>query len=199
MMMWKRIPDSIKCLILGVFLGTLAKYLDTVAVDGSWHTRALHHVSTLFTRLGIWVLIAAIIAARSKSMIRAAVNPFAFLAGMLISYYLYSAYLFGFFPTEYFVFWGSLALLSPLAGIIVWQAKHDARLAYFLPALPMGLLLSLALGMGQYYMHVNYVEELIMYGVLCALFFKNVKQIAVSVVLSLVVAVLTEELSPFYF
>ncbi len=198
----KMIPDYMKCLIFGVFLGTLSKYLDTVAVDGSWQAHVLHYFSNIFTRLGVWVLIATIIASYSKTMIRAAINAFAFFAGMLISYYLYSAYLFGFFPTEYFILWGSVALFSPIAGIMVWKAKHSARLAYMLPALPMGLLLSLALGFGSFYsfyMNINYIEELIMYVVLCAIFYKEPKQMAVSVVLSFVVALFIEEISPFHF
>ena len=193
------IPDYVKCLVLGVFLGTLSKYLDTVAVDGSWQANVLHYFSTIFTRMGIWVLIAAIIAAYSKTIIRAAINTFVFFAGMLISYYLYSAYLFGFFPTQYFIFWGSIALLSPIPGIMVWKAKNSSRLAYLLPALPMGLLLSLSLGIGSFYMDINYIEEFMMYVVLCVIFYKEPKQLAASIVLSFVVALLIEQLSPYYF
>ena len=170
------IPDSMKCLILGVFLGILSKYLDTVAVNGSWHANVLHYFSNIFTRAGIWVFMATMIAAFSKTVIRAAMNTFVFLSGMLISYYLYSTYLFGFFPTKYFIFWGSLALFSPILGIIVWTAKNSARLAYILPAFPMGLLLSLSLGIGSFYINLNYIEEFIMYVVLCVIFYKEPKQ-----------------------
>ena len=198
-MIKKMIPDYMKCLILGAFLGTLSKYLDTVAVNGSWQANVLHYFSNIFTRLGIWVLIATIIAAYSKTIIRAAMNTFVFFSGMLISYYLYSAYLFGFFPTKYFIIWGSVAPFSPFPGIIVWKAKNSARLAYILPALPMGLLLSLSLGIGSFYMNINYIEELIMYVVLCVIFYKEPKQMAVSVVFSFVVALLIEQISPFHF
>ncbi|MGE7183951.1 hypothetical protein ACQKKK_08050 [Peribacillus sp. NPDC006672] len=158
-----RIPDLIICLILGTALGIISKYLDTISVDGSWWTYILHYIADLFTRLGIWILIATIIAAYSKTLIRAAINTFMFFMGMLISYYIYSAYLFGFFPASYFIFWGSLALVSPLLAIIVWKAKNNVQLAFILPALPMGLLLSLSLGMGLFYMNLSYIEELLMY------------------------------------
>lgn len=193
------IPDYIKCLILGAFMGILSKYLDTVAVNGSWQANVFHYFSNIFTRLGVWVLMATIIAAYSKTIIRAAKNTFVFFSGMLISYYLYSAYLFGFFPTKYFILWGSMALLSPFPGIVVWKAKNSARLAYILPALPMGLLLSLSLGFGSFYMNINYIEELMMYVVLCVFFYKEPKQMAVSVVISFVVALFIKQISPFHF
>ena len=195
----KMIPDYMKCLILGAFLGTLSKYLDTVAVNGSWHANVLHYFSNIFTRAGIWVLMATIIAVYSKTIVRAAMNTFVFLSGMLISYYLYSTYLFGFFPTKYFIFWGIMALFSPILGIITWKAKNSTRLAYILPAFPMGLLLSLSLGIGSFYINLNYIEEFIMYVVLCVIFYKEPKQMAVSSVFSFVVALLIEQKSPFHF
>src|SRR6478672_11596021 len=102
-----KIPDFITCLFLGTVLGTISKYLDTIAVvDENWWMSILHYFGDLFTRLGIWVLIATFIAAYSKTLIRATVNTFIFFIGMLLSYYIYSAYLFGFFPTRYFILWG---------------------------------------------------------------------------------------------
>src|SRR6476620_5821687 len=172
-----KIPDFITCLVLGTALGTISKYLDTIAVvDESWWMNILQYFGYLFTRLGIWILIATIIAAYSKTLIRAAINTFLFFIGMLISYYIYSTYLFGFFPTSYFILWGSLALVSPLLAIIVWKAKNNVRLAFILPALPMGLLLSLSIGIGLFYMYLIHIEELIMYAVLCVVFYKEPKQ-----------------------
>ena len=193
-----KISDFIFCLVLGLILGITSKYLDTVAVDGSWMTNVLNFWGDLFTRLGIWVLIGTIVAAYSKTLIRAAINTFLFFIGMLISYYVYSAYIFGFFPTSYFILWGSIALLSPLLAMIVWKAKNNGRLAVILPALPMGLLLSLSLGMGLFYVDVTYFEELIMYVVLCVVFYKNPQQIAISVGLSIIIAIIIA-ISPLYF
>ena len=85
----------------------ISKYLDTIAVlDEIWWMNILDYFGDLFTRLGIWVLIATFIAAYSKTLLRAAINTFLFFIGMLISYYIYSAYLFGFFPTRYFILLG---------------------------------------------------------------------------------------------
>ncbi|MCK1992776.1 hypothetical protein GW626_06210 [Peribacillus muralis] len=187
--------DFVICLVLGA----ISKYLDTIAVDESWWANILHYFGNLFTRLGIWILIATIIAAYSKTLLRAAINTFLFFLGMLISYYLYSAYLFGFFPTRYFMFWGSIALVSPILAIIVWKAKNRVYLAFVLPALPMGLLLYLSLGMGLFYVYLSYIEEFIMYVVLCVIFYKGPRQMAASVVFSFVIAFIINQVSPFYF
>ena len=192
-------PDFLLCLLFGIALGTLSKYLDTIPDDGSWGAIFLNHLGDLFTRLGIWVLIATIIAAYSRTLIRAAINTFLFFIGMLVSYYVYSAYLFGFFPTSYFIFWGGIALLSPLLAMIVWLAKNKENLAYFLPALPMGLLFSLSSGIGLFYMDIIYLDEFIMYLVLCAIFYKNPKQLSFIVIFSIVVSVIYSYITPFYF
>lgn len=195
-----KIPNFITCLVLGVALGMISKYLDTIAVvDESWWMNIMDYFGDLFTRLGIWVLIATIIAAYSKTLLRAAINTFLFFIGMLISYYIYSAYLFGFFPTRYFMLWGSIALVSPILAIIVWKAKNHVHLAFILPALPMGLLLSLSLGMGLFYVYLSRVEEFIMYAVLCVIFYKEPKQMAISIVFSIIIAFIVKQISPFHF
>jgi hypothetical protein len=116
--------------ILGVTLGIVAKYADSISLIG--------HIGT---RLGVWVLIASILAAWSTSPERAALNVFAFFSGMLISYYTYSMMLFGFFPRYYFMAWGIFALLSPIGAYIVWYARGEGWIAAFCAALPIALLL----------------------------------------------------------
>ena len=189
--------DVILCFVLGIILGLTSKYLDTVAVDGSWITNVLHYLGDLFTRLGIWVWIATLIAAYSRTLRRAAINTFVFFIGMLLSYYIYSAYLFGFFPTSYFILWGGIALLSPLLAAVVWIAKNDERLAMILPAMPMGLMLSLSLSIGFFYVDFTHLEELIMYVFLCVVFYKNQKQMIVSIGLSIIIAIIIS-ISPLY-
>lgn len=181
-------------------MGIVAKYLDTVAgVDGSWRMNILPYFGGLCSRTGIWVLIATLIAAYSKTKISAALNTFMFFIGMLTGYYIYSAFLFGFFPTSYFLLWGSIALASPFLADIVWMAKKNLRLAWILPALPMGLLLSLSLAVGIFYIHVNYIEEFIMYAVLCVVFYKTPKQLAATIAVSFIISFIIKQVSPFHF
>ncbi|MBO1915207.1 hypothetical protein J4G37_61570, partial [Microvirga sp. 3-52] len=52
-------PDFIAYFALGVVLGVISKYLDTIAIiDENWWMSILSYLGDLFTRLGIWVLIA---------------------------------------------------------------------------------------------------------------------------------------------
>ncbi|WP_230501168.1 hypothetical protein [Sutcliffiella rhizosphaerae] len=191
--------EVIFSLALGVLLGIISKYLDTIAVDGSWWSISLSYFGDLFTRLGIWILIATFIAAYSKTSINAAINTFLFFIGMLISYYVYSAYLFGFFPTSYFLWWGTLAIVSPFLAILVYKGKQKEKFAYILPALPLGLMLSLSLAIGPFYIDISYIEELIMYVVLCVIFYKQPKQLAVVILLSFIVALIIKQISPYHF
>lgn len=200
MMMKNKLPDFVVCIFLGVFLGVVSKYLDNIAVvEGNWWLGTLSYFGDLSTRLGIWVLIATFIAAYSRTFIRSAINTFLFSTTMLMSYYIYSAYLFGFFPFRYLILWGAIALASPLFAMIVWGAKNNERRSLTLPALPMGLMLSLSLGMGLFYIHLNYIEEFFMYIILCLIFFRNPKQMTISIILSFIIGFITKQISPFHF
>lgn len=158
-------------LVLGAVLGVISKYLDTVGIDGSSLSVILRHLADVFTRLGIWVFIATILAAYSPTWIQAAGRTLLFFAGMLVSYYIYSAYLFGFFSFSYFYFWGAIACVSPFLGAVVWFARKKHFLQPLLAALPMGLMLYLAFAIGYYYIDLSYIEELAMFILLTALFF----------------------------
>ena len=97
----RKIINTIAILLLGIALGTFSKFLDfrqaelpsvLMAIDGALD------VHNFLGRFAIWVLIALCISIYSNSAIRASVNVFAFFAGMVVSYYLYSNYVAGFFP-----------------------------------------------------------------------------------------------------
>ncbi len=115
---------------LGALLGFLAKYFDNAP-----------NIGAIGTALGVWVLIATILAAWSRSPKAAALHVFIFFAAMLTVYYLYSMILFGFFPKYYFLGWSGIALLSPLAAYIVWYARGNGWMAALCASLPIGLLL----------------------------------------------------------
>ena len=126
-------------LTLGMLLGLIAKYSDTI--PSNW---PLGHfwsfIKDITTRLGIWILLATIIGAWSRNPKIGAIKVFAFFIGMLLTYYIYSAKLFGFFPTYYFLRWGLIALVSPLAAYIVWFGRGQGWIAALCAALPIGLL-----------------------------------------------------------
>lgn len=176
-----RIVVLVSWLVASILFGLLTKLLDSVPFFGD-----------VFTRMGIWVLIATCIAAYSKTAMRAAIHTLLFFLGMLTGYYLYSAYLFGAYSTNDMKYWGFVAVFTPFLAVIVWYAKHGRISTYILPALPMGLMLSLSLGLGLFYLHVNYWVELLMYSMLCVIFYQTPKQLSIVLVLSLVVTCIIE-------
>ncbi|OAB25494.1 hypothetical protein PMSD_27460 [Paenibacillus macquariensis subsp. defensor] len=143
--------------VFGVSLGFLAKY-----VEGAPHIGAvgdlLNLIGDIGTDLGIWVFIATIIAVWSRSPKAGAVHVFCFFVGMLIAYYEYSSFLFGFFPKRYFLAWGTIALFSPIGGYMVWYGRGKGWISAFCASLPIGLLLSL--GYSLYYTFINIGQDL---------------------------------------
>ncbi|WP_394532724.1 hypothetical protein [Priestia aryabhattai] len=198
--MKKQLVGFTICLILGVGLGTIVKYLDTfTGYDGNWLMNIPSYLGDLFTRLGIWVLIATTIAAYSRTQISAALNTLIFFIGMLISYYLYSAYLFGVFSTSDIIYWSGLALVSPFLAVIIWHARNHTRLAWTLPALPIAFMLTLSLGLGCFYIVLNHIEELIMSVILCLIFYQSRKQLVVIMFISFALSFVIKQISPFHF
>jgi len=126
--------------IIGTLLGIIAKYSDTVTSNGSMGV-FFHPISIITTRLGMWVFLATIIAAWSKSPKIAAVRVFTLFIGVLLAYYIYSQVLFGFFPTYYFLRWGGIAVFSPLLAYMMWFSRGKGPFAVFCASLPIGLLL----------------------------------------------------------
>lgn len=177
----QRIVVLVSWLVVSILFGVLTKMLDSVPFLGD-----------VFTRMGIWVLIATCIAAYSQTALRAAIHTLLFFLGMLTGYYLYSAHLFGVYSTNDMKYWGIVAVVTPFLAVVVWYAKHGRCLACFLPALPMGLMLSLSLGIGLFYLDVNYLEEFIMYIILCVIFYRNSKQLTIVIVLSVMVTSVIE-------
>lgn len=127
--------------IFGIFSGFLAKYVDTIPSNGTIGS-LINIISNISSRIGIWVFIATIIAAWSRTPKAGAIHVFVFFVGMLLAYYIYSMKLFTFFPTYYFIRWGLIALLSPLAAYVVWFSRGSSWIAVLCAALPIGLLAS---------------------------------------------------------
>ncbi|WP_343209402.1 hypothetical protein [Anaerolentibacter hominis] len=152
---------SVLFFVIGVLLGLAAKFLDTVSYDGSILNYALAWLGNVFSRIGVWVLLAELIALYSKSPGRAALYVFLFFAGMLLAYYFYTTKLFGFFPRYYFLHWGMIALASPALAWFAWFGRGEGWFSVLAAALPAGLLLQQGLSFGFWYLYPSYPTELI--------------------------------------
>ncbi len=127
----QQLAQAAAAFFLGGGLGLLAKYLDGVPLLG-----------LIGTSLGVWVLMATLLAAWSRSPEAAALHVFLFFAAMLSAYYLYSMALFGFFPRYYFLAWGAIALLAPFGAYVVWYARGQGWGAALCAGLPVAVLLA---------------------------------------------------------
>ena len=93
-----RVCRTLLILLLGALLGALAKALDCTPSNALPALLGRLDLRNVFSRAGIWALIGLCLSVYASSPRRAALNVFAFFAGMTAAYYLYSALIAGFFP-----------------------------------------------------------------------------------------------------
>jgi hypothetical protein len=118
----------------GALFGAAAKFADTSAITG---------IGDLGTYLGVWVLLATLIAAGSPSRYLAALRVGSFMVAMVITYYLVTWWLFSAFPLRYFLTWAAAAiLLAPLFAVAVASSRREGWLPAAAAALPIALLLA---------------------------------------------------------
>ena len=162
----RKIINTIAVLFLGIALGTFSKFLDfrqaelpsvLMAIDGALD------VHNFLGRFAIWVLIALCISIYSNSAIRASVNVFVFFAGMVVSYYLYSNYVAGFFPRSYAMIWVGFTMISPFLAFVCWYAKGKSRPAFMLSVLILAVLFNMTFVYGWGYFEARSVLELIVF------------------------------------
>lgn len=133
----------------GALLGLVSKHFDSTTIIGD-----------ITTRPGIWILLVTLVSAFSPTPRSAALHTLAFLFGMLLAYYAYTTWLFGYFPAQVATAWGVFALLSPAAGYGLWFARSRGWPAMLAGAIPAGFLLSQ--GYPFYYTHsVLHVFDLV--------------------------------------
>ena len=145
----------------GIALGTLSKFLDTVPVNNLPALLQYLDVTNFLGRFAIWVFIAVCISIYSSSSVRAAINVFLFFAGMVLSYYLYSSFIAGFFPKSYAMIWIGFTVVSPLLAFICWYAKGQGRISLILSAGIIAVLfnMSFVYGIG-YFKSLSLLETL---------------------------------------
>ena len=195
--------NTIAILLLGIALGTFSKFLDfrqaelpsvLMAIDGALD------VHNFLGRFAIWVLIALCISIYSNSAIRASVNVFVFFAGMVVSYYLYSNYVAGFFPRSYAMIWVGFTMISPFLAFVCWYAKGKSRPAFVLSVLILAVLSNMTFVYGWGYFKARSVLELIVFIIgLTVLRRDTLKSSVLMGTISIVFAFLLDMVIPFHF
>ena len=199
----RKIINTIAILLLGIALGTFSKFLDfrqaelpsvLMAIDGALG------VHNFLGRFAIWVLIALCISIYSNSAIRASVNVFVFFAGMVVSYYLYSNYVAGFFPRSYAMIWVGFTMISPFLAFVCWYAKGKSRPAFVLSVLILAVLSNMTFVYGWGYFKARSVLELIVFIIgLTVLRRDTLKSSVLMGTISIVFAFLLDMVIPFHF
>ena len=199
----RKIINTIAVLFLGIALGTFSKFLDfrqvelpsvLMAIDGALD------VHNFLGRFAIWVLIALCISIYSNSAIRASVNVFVFFAGMVVSYYLYSNYVAGFFPRSYAMIWVGFTMISPFLAFVCWYAKGKSRPAFVLSVLILAVLSNMTFVYGWGYFKARSVLELIVFIIgLTVLRRDTLKSSVLMGTISIVLAFLLDMVIPFHF
>ena len=199
----RKIINTIAILLLGIALGTFSKFLDfrqaelpsvLMAIDGALD------VHNFLGRFAIWVLIALCISIYSNSAMRASVNVFVFFAGMVVSYYLYSNYVAGFFPRSYAMIWVGFTMISPFLAFVCWYAKGKSRPAFVLSVLILAVLSNMTFVYGWGYFKARSVLELIVFIIgLTVLRRDTLKSSVLMGTISIVFAFLLDMVIPFHF
>ena len=198
-----KIINTIVVLFLGIALGTFSKYLDFRQAELPCVLMAIDEAFDIHNFLGrfaIWVLIALCISIYSNSAIRASVNVFAFFAGMVASYYLYSNYIAGFFPRSYAMIWFGFTAVSPLLAFVCWYARGKSKLAFILSALILAVLFNMCFVYGFGYFSARSVLEVIVFIIGFIVLKRNsLRSSALMGTISIVLAFLLNIIIPFHF
>lgn len=130
--------------ILAILFGFMSKYIDVIPHYDKL-ADILNILSDISSGLGIWIFIATLIAVWSRTPTLAVIKIFVFFVVMLLTYYIYAAFILGTFLTRYLLLWGSIALISLLFAYFLWFARGTGWIAAIIGAFPIGILLSTGL------------------------------------------------------
>ena len=184
----RKIAYSIIILVFGVCMGLGSKILDETAVND---------ITNFLGRFAIWIFIAVCISVYSSCAKRAALNVGLFFAGMVGSYYLYSAFAAGFFPRNYALIWFGIAAVSPLLAFICWYAKGEGWAAVTISGIIIGVLLSQAILFFQG-IRVTHITEVIVWAASLWVLRRKPKEFAAMMAISFAAAIIVQIFFPYW-
>ena len=123
----REIVYCISWIIVGLVLGVFAKYAGVI-VQGSSFRNFIFQVGNMLSSFSLWILLGVVISIYSQKSITAAVNVALFFFAMLLSYYLYSAWIVDYLAPQVVIGWSIVAVLSSIAGYFTWYAKNDSHI-----------------------------------------------------------------------
>ena len=199
-----QVPRSRKILysslifMLGVILGTISKLLDETASNLLPYFLEQMDLGNFFSRMGIWLFLAVVIAIYSKSPIRAALNVLIFFVGMVGSYYLYTVLIAGFYPKTYMMIWIAMTLISPLLAFICWYAKGRGIIAILISSFIIVAISRQAFAFGFWYFNIKYSLEFLVWIATIVVLYQSPKQISKVLVIGMLLYFATAQLNIFW-
>ncbi|MGI5873375.1 MAG: hypothetical protein ACOX8R_01785 [Bacillota bacterium] len=169
--------------IIGMALGSFSKWLDCLELNGGiWWHRLIEtfDLGNFFSDFAVWLLAALAIAVFSASARRAALNVFAFFAGMCASYHICSILFGGFNPASYMMFWYGVTLLSPFLAALCWYAKGEGAPAVILDIGIIAVFAAACFSIGLFYVSFRGLLYSLVFVGAAAVLYKTPKQLAVS-------------------
>ena len=175
--------------LLGLVLGLLAKWLDTIPHDGSLKSLLLAQTGQFLSRLGAWAFIALLLAVFSAG----------FFAGMLLGYYWYTTVLFGFFPRRYATVWIIIAAAASALAWLIWYARGSGWFPAFISAIIIGFFITQAFSLGMWYVDLREFPELFLLFASSAVLYREPKQFLYAVLGGVLFAPVLSALFPYVF
>lgn len=197
----RRYVNTLLIFLLGLLLGIFSKWLDDIALDGAvwWHgiIESLD-LGNFFSDMAIWLLLALLIAIKSQSDKRAALNVFVFFAGMCIAYHLYSVIFSGFNPFSYMLIWYGITLLSPVLGWLCHYSRGKGVLTVCINAMILSIFILSCFSIGFFYFDMRGLLYLAVFVCALALLYEKPVELLYSILISLPLAFLINPFWPFH-
>ncbi|WP_404448017.1 hypothetical protein LG307_03190 [Sutcliffiella horikoshii] len=191
----KKVVASSLLFLTGVMLGVLSKMLDETASNLLPSFLQVWDLRNFFSRMGVWLFLAMLIALYSKSPVRAAINVFAFFVGMVGSYYLYTVMVAGFFPKSYMMIWIMMTVISPFVAFVCWYARGKGLPAILISSLLVMFMSRQAFAFGFWYLDIRNILEFLLWIATIIVLYQTPKQLIKVVAIGLFLYFLT---APFH-
>ena len=179
----QKITYSVLFLLAGILLGVFAKWLDnTPGNDAIWwrHILGLLDLRNVFSEFAIWLLIALAISVYSSTPLRACLNVFLFLAGMCVSYHVYTIVFAGFDPRSYMMIWYGFTLLSPVLAFICWYGKGGTKASLIIDILILTVMLSACFAIGFWFFDITRIINVLIFAGAVWILYSGLKQTVIS-------------------
>ncbi len=193
------IIHTLAFILFGAILGVLSKFLDGTATNDLPSIMQAYDIRNLLGRLSIRVFIAIIISVYSKSPQRSALYVFVFFLSMVSTYYLYSNYVLGFFPQLYAMIWFSCTAISPILAYICRYAKEKSTRGIIITSTIIGVMINLTFYYGMFYIDIKSIFELIFFCATIIILRNGKKEMILSLLLAIIIAIIIYEISPIQF